>query len=77
MDAASQVNVANSVTACHELLDCKIRDMATVSEMEIVEILAQSTDGTDGIIRKISAFGEYKISQPWSNVNNLLDSTVC
>jgi hypothetical protein len=33
--------------------------VATVSKVEIVEILAQSTDRTDCIICKISALGKY------------------
>lgn len=77
VDTAAKVDVTNSVTGCHKLLDCGVGNVATVTEMEVMEVLSELTDRADSIVCKISALGKYEISQSWSNLNNLLNSTVC
>jgi hypothetical protein len=39
MNAASKINVSNTVARLHKLDNCVIGDMATMSEVKVMEIL--------------------------------------
>jgi len=76
VDAASQVNVPNSVTAVYQPLHGLVCYLDAVAQMHIVEILAQSGNGKDCCVGDVTALGKDKIPQPRCRVDNLLNGTV-
>jgi hypothetical protein len=58
VNTASKINVSNAVARINQLDNGIICDMAAVSEMEVMEILAELSDCIDCKISQVSALGK-------------------
>lgn len=58
VDAASEIDVADPVTALDEALDGVVRDVAAVAEVDVMQVLAQPGDGKYGGIGDVAALGQ-------------------
>jgi hypothetical protein len=76
MLTASQIDVADSVAAHYQTLDCVIGDVTTMSKVDIMKILAQLGDGIDCGVCDVTALAENKVSETRRNVNDLLHGAI-
>ena len=60
---ASKINVSNSVASLDKSDNSVIRQVYAMTKVDVVQVLAQTTNCRDSAICDVSAFGEYEISQ--------------
>src|SRR6266536_3018754 len=75
VNAASEINVSYPIAVLHEFDDCRICNVTTVPQMEIVQVFAEFADRIYSRIFQVYAFCEYKIPQSRGSINDLLNST--
>ena len=69
--ATCQVDISYSIAQLHKLYNCVIRNLGTMPQMYVVQILAQFCDGHDGSIRYLFALCEYKITKSGRGLDDL------
>ena len=77
MHTATEVDVANPVAGLYQPLHSVVGDVSAVAEVNIVEILAESSNGIHRGIRDVAALSKHEIAQPGSNLDDLFDRTIC
>jgi hypothetical protein len=58
------------------MLQAGIRDLVAMSEMDVMQILTKSSNGSNGTVSDSSALVKHQISQPWGSLDNLLNPNV-
>lgn len=60
----------------YELPNSLIGNLAAMTQVNVVEVLAKLGDGVNSDIGDIAALGQYQVAQPWSNINNLFNGGI-
>jgi hypothetical protein len=76
MGAAAEVDVTDAIARVDEPLDCLVGEMPTMTQMDIVKVLAEPRDGEDGSVRDIPALSEHEVAKSRGNVDDLFDGAV-
>lgn len=76
MGATAQVDVADPVALLHQPLYSLVCNVHTVAQVHVMKILAQASNGEDGLICNVTALGENNVPKTWRSIDDLLDSSV-
>ena len=76
MSTAPEIDVSYPVTLLHETLDGVVGKVVAVTEVDVVKVFLQLSNGEDGGVGYVSTFGQHDIAQAGGDVDNPLNSSI-
>jgi hypothetical protein len=74
--ATSKIDIADTIARFGQGLDTDIRDARTMTEMDVMEILAELRDRKHSSVGDLPAFCQYQIAKSWTRLDNSLNALV-